>query len=237
MTSTADAGDPIVTQTIHRALSRAQDYGHTIAGLVTLDLRPAASGLCTRCGHLLSVHFPRGQAPTIEGEPAREHCVPSPDRLSRMGGGGTLREIAVVARRDPRFVAHPLSLYTAHHGLDDDQLAQRLEMPAAALQRLRLYAVPPDAPALQRLARETGASSQRLAQVLTEAQGLVDEDGRERQRRERQRREHEARILEARRKRDSYQALYLRAQERLDALTTADTAATVTDSAAASDGG
>jgi len=213
MTTTADADDPIVTQTIRRALTLARGYGHAVAGLVTLDLRPCASGLCTRCGHLLSVHFPRGTSPTIEGSPAREHCVSSPDRLTRMGGGGTLREVARAARRDVRFVAHPLGLYAQHHAINDDQLAQRLELPVAALQRLRLYAVPPDAPALQRLARETSVNPQRLAQVLAEAQALVDEDGRERRRQE-----HAALIEEARRERDSYQSLYQRAQERLDAL-------------------
>ncbi len=214
MTNTTDASDPIVTQTIRRALTRAQGYGHAIAGLVTLDVRPCASGLCTRCGHLLSVHYARGQAPTIEGEPAREHCVPSPERLARMGGGGTLRQVARAARRDVRFLAYSLHLYAQHHDLDDDQLAQRLEMPVAALQRLRLYAAAPDALALQRLGRETSASSHRLGEVLAEAQVLVDEDGRERRRQE-----HAALIEEARRERDSYLGLYQRAQERLDALT------------------
>ncbi len=216
-TPTTIVGDPIVAQAISRALATVRANQHEVAGLLAMAPRPLAMGVCVRCGGRLTVGYTSG----LSGGPQADYgtlqgpCGSSGAWKGQADATESLRALALCAQDDPRFLAYPLHLYARRHDLNGAQLAQRLELPASALNRLYLSAVPSraDGPTVQRLAREAGASSQRLAQVLAEAQALVDEDGRERQRQERA-----AKIEEARRERDSYLGLYQRAQERLDAL-------------------
>ncbi len=224
MTTTFD--DPIVQQTIRRALTAAQQAGHTVAGLLDMAPRPLATGVCVRCGGRLTVSYDAGprRTPLTDWSALTGRCNASGAWRAQADATESLRPLAIRARSDLRFLAYPLHLYARRHGLDSADLALRLGMPTSALDRLSLSAVPADALALPRLDRETGASSHRLGEVLAEAQALVDEDGRERRRQERA-----AEIEEARRERDSYLGLYQRAHQRRDALTATDATATVAD--------
>lgn len=152
---------------------------HAVTGLVSLaPHQERALGLCMACGLSLEVLYtPRG--PIITGDVRSTRCSPHP-WWERTGREEMLRLLALLARRDPAFLAYHLAAYGRGRGLTDDEaLAKTLHLTTGALHRLELYPVPrapcePLGAPAEAMARVIGIAPAHLGAVLVEARQVLE---------------------------------------------------------------